>query len=106
MARKDETGVPEFLIPFQVDQSWYERYWWQDSARRKRGMFAFFRRILLEQRLARRQDVRAEHDDADCLHPGIHDPPLSSAAAGFFSTIGACRALRVAPAKVAAPKDN
>jgi hypothetical protein len=27
MARKDETGVPEFLIPFQVDQSWYERYW-------------------------------------------------------------------------------
>jgi hypothetical protein len=45
-------------------------------------------------------------DDADCLHPGIHDPPLSSAAAGFFSTIGACRALRIAPAKVAAPKDS
>jgi hypothetical protein len=45
-------------------------------------------------------------DDADCLHPGIHDPPYPSAAAGFFSTIGACRALRVAPAKVAAPKDN
>jgi hypothetical protein len=62
MARKDETGVPEFLIPFQVDQSWYERYWWQDSARRKRGIFAFFRRILSEQRLARRQDVRAEHE--------------------------------------------
>jgi len=62
MARKDEAGVPEFLIPFQVDQSWYERYWWQDSARPKRGIFAFFRRILSEQRLARRQDVRAEHE--------------------------------------------
>src|SRR5436305_568662 len=62
MARKDETGVPEFLIPFLVDQSWYERYWWQDSARRKRGIFAFFRRILSEQRLARRQDVRAEYE--------------------------------------------
>jgi hypothetical protein len=62
MARKEETGVPEFLIPFHVDQSWYERYWWQDSARRKHGIFAFCRRILSEQRLARRQDVRAEHD--------------------------------------------
>src|SRR5436189_5852385 len=62
MARKGETGVPEFLIPFQVDQSWYERYWWQDSARCNRGIFAFFRRILSEQRLARRQDVRPEHE--------------------------------------------
>jgi hypothetical protein len=35
MARNDETGVPEFLIPFQVDRSWYERYWWHDSAPRK-----------------------------------------------------------------------
>lgn len=33
-------------------------------------------------------------------------PPLSSAAAGFFSTIGGCRPLRVPSAKVAAPKDN
>jgi hypothetical protein len=62
MARKDETGVPEFLIPFQVDQSWYERYWWQDSAPRKPGLFAFFRRILSRQRLTRRQDVRADHE--------------------------------------------
>ena len=60
MARNEETGVPEFLIPFQVDQSWYERYWWQDSAPRKSGMIAFFRRILSRQRLTRRQDVRAD----------------------------------------------
>jgi hypothetical protein len=60
MARKDETGVPEFLIPFQVDQSWYERYWWQDSAPRKPGLFAFFRRILSQQRLTRRLDVRTK----------------------------------------------
>jgi hypothetical protein len=46
MARNDETGVPEFLIPFHVDRSWYERYWWHDSAPRKPGIFAFFRRIL------------------------------------------------------------
>jgi uncharacterized protein YjiS (DUF1127 family) len=45
-ARNEETGVPEFLIPFQVDQSWYERYWWQDSAPREPGIFAFLRRIL------------------------------------------------------------
>ena len=34
------------MIPFQVDPSWYERYWWHDSAPRKPGLFAFFRRIL------------------------------------------------------------
>jgi hypothetical protein len=61
MARNDETGVPEFLIPFQVDRSWYERYWWHDSAPRKPGIFAFFRSILSQQRLTRHQDVRADH---------------------------------------------
>jgi hypothetical protein len=61
MARNEKTDVPEFLIPFQVDQSWYERYWWQDSAPRKPGIFAFFRRIL-SQRLTRRQDVPADHE--------------------------------------------
>jgi O-6-methylguanine DNA methyltransferase len=44
MAHNDETGVPEFLIPFHVDRAWYERYWWHDSAPRKPGIFAFFRR--------------------------------------------------------------
>ena len=78
MARKDETGVPEFLIPFQVDQSWYERYWWQDSAPRKRGIFAFFRRILSQQRLTRRQDVRAGHETARAEMPDRND--LSQAA--------------------------
>jgi uncharacterized protein len=57
MARKDE----RFLIPFQVDPSWYERYWWQAPAPRRPGIFAFFRRILSQQRLIRRQDVRADH---------------------------------------------
>src|SRR3954465_4042047 len=61
MARKEKTDVPEFLIPFQVDQSWYERYWWEDSAPRKPGIFAFFRRILSQQRTTRRQEVRADH---------------------------------------------
>ena len=49
------------MIPFHVDPSWYERYWWHNSAPRKRGIFAFFRRILSQQRLTRRQDVRADH---------------------------------------------
>lgn len=69
MARKDKTGVPEFLIPFQVDQSWYERYWWQDSARRKGGIFAFFRRILSQHRLAMRQDVRVGRRNEDGGRP-------------------------------------
>ena len=49
------------MIPFHVDPSWYERYWWHDSAPRKPGIFAFFRRILSQQRMTRRQDVRADH---------------------------------------------
>ena len=49
------------MIPFQIDPSWYERYWWHDSAPRKPGIFAFFRRILSQQRLTRRQGVRADH---------------------------------------------
>jgi len=49
------------MIPFKVDPSWYERYWWHDSAPRKPGIFAFFRRILSQQRLTRRQGVRAHH---------------------------------------------
>ena len=48
------------MIPFHVDPAWYESYWWHDSARRKPGIFAFFRRIL-QQRLTRRQDLRADH---------------------------------------------
>ena len=89
MARKDETGVPEFLIPFQVDQSWYERYWWQDSARRQRGIFAFFRRILSEQRLARRQDVRAEHEIPSGAPRTFASP--SHASSGFISSAGETR---------------
>ena len=65
MARKDETGVPGFLIPFQVDPSWYERYWLQQPAPRKPGIFAFFRRILSQLRLTRRQDAQAEHSPSN-----------------------------------------
>ena len=60
MARNDETGVPEFLIPFHVDRSWYERYWLQEPAPRKPGIFAFFRRLFSQLRLTRRQDAQAE----------------------------------------------
>jgi hypothetical protein len=31
---------------FRVDPSWYERYWWSDSAPRRRGAFGYFHRIL------------------------------------------------------------
>lgn len=61
MARNGETGVPELAAPFHVDQSWYERYWFHDSAPRKPGILAFFRRILSQRRLAKRQGVRADH---------------------------------------------
>ena len=62
MARNEEPRAGESLMLFQVDPSWYERYWWQDSAPRKPGIFAFFRRILSQQRLTRRQDVRTDHE--------------------------------------------
>jgi hypothetical protein len=46
MTRNAETRVREFPILFQVDPSWYERYWLQQPAPRKPGILAFFRRIL------------------------------------------------------------
>jgi hypothetical protein len=59
MARNDETRVREFPMFFQVDPSWYERHWLQQPAPRKPGIFAFFRRILSQQRLTRRQDAQS-----------------------------------------------
>jgi len=64
MARNEETRVRGFPILFQVDPSWYERYWLQEPAPRKPGIFAFFRRLLSQQRLTRRQDVPADHHPA------------------------------------------
>jgi hypothetical protein len=61
MARNGEAYVREFPIPFQVDPSWYDRYWLQQPAAPKPGIFAFFRRILSQRRLTRRQGVRADH---------------------------------------------
>ena len=61
MARNEEARAWESLMLFQVDPSWYERYWLEEPAPRKPGIFTFFRRILSQQRLTRRQDVRADH---------------------------------------------
>jgi hypothetical protein len=65
MARNDKTCAREFLALFQVDPSWYERYWLQQPAPRKPGIFAFFRRILSQLRLTRRQDAQAEHSPSN-----------------------------------------
>jgi hypothetical protein len=61
MARNGETRGRKFLTVFQVDPSWYERYWLQELAPRKPSMFAFFCRILSQQRLAKRQDLPGDH---------------------------------------------
>ena len=55
MARNEEPRAWESLMLFQVDPSWYERYWLQQPAPRKPGKFAFFRRILSQLRLTRRK---------------------------------------------------
>src|SRR3954469_13080913 len=34
------------MIPFQVDPSWYEKYWWREPAPRRLGAFALLRRGL------------------------------------------------------------
>jgi hypothetical protein len=54
------------MIPFHVDNSWYENYWWRDEALRKFGLLAFFRRIVshpsypFATAMTRRQNVRAD----------------------------------------------
>jgi hypothetical protein len=34
------------MIPFQVDPSWYEKYWWREPAPRRLSAFALLRRGL------------------------------------------------------------
>jgi hypothetical protein len=34
------------MIPFQVDPSWYEKYWWREPAPRRLSAFALPRRGL------------------------------------------------------------
>ncbi|MEY2503574.1 MAG: hypothetical protein QOI07_3911 [Verrucomicrobiota bacterium] len=34
------------MIPFQVDPSWYEKYWWREPAPHRLGVFALLRRGL------------------------------------------------------------
>ena len=65
MARNEEPRAGESLRLFQVDPSWYERYWLQEPAPRKPGIFAFFRRLLSQPRLTRRQDGQAEHSPSN-----------------------------------------
>jgi hypothetical protein len=72
MAGNDETRVGGLPRLFRVDSSWYERYWWQESAPRRPGIFAFFRRIFSQLRLARRQDVRTvTHLQMKATRPNI-----------------------------------
>jgi hypothetical protein len=65
------------LIPFHVDPSWYERYWWDDSAPRNPGIFAFFRRILSQQRTTGRQDVRPDHRIPHSLSTRVARPGVA-----------------------------
>jgi hypothetical protein len=65
MTRNEEPRAGESLMLFQVDLSWYERHWLQQPAPRKPGIFAFFRRILAQLRLTRRQDAQAEHSPSN-----------------------------------------
>jgi len=62
MVRNDETRFREFPSAFQIDPSWYERYWLQQPAPRKPGLVAFFRRIISQQRLTGRQDLAASNN--------------------------------------------
>lgn len=48
------------MMPFQVDQSWYEDDWWRDPAPRGLSAFALFRRILWLLQLASRRDALAD----------------------------------------------
>jgi non-homologous end joining protein Ku len=34
------------MIPFQVDPSWYEKYWWREPTSRRLSAFALLRRGL------------------------------------------------------------
>jgi hypothetical protein len=34
------------MIPFQVDPSWYEKYWWRELPPRRLSAFALLRRGL------------------------------------------------------------
>src|ERR1700742_3782942 len=39
-------GQKQLMIPFQVDPSWYEKYWWREPAPRRLSAFALLRRGL------------------------------------------------------------
>src|ERR1700730_8826652 len=45
------------MIPFQVDPSWYEKYWWREPAPRRRSAFALLRRGLERFKKIQRSNV-------------------------------------------------
>jgi pimeloyl-ACP methyl ester carboxylesterase len=42
----NQDGQKQLMIPFQVDPSWYEKYWWREPAPRRLSAFALLRRGL------------------------------------------------------------
>jgi hypothetical protein len=48
------------MMPFQVDQSWYEHYWWRDPGPGRVSAFAIFRRILRRLRLPSCRGTQAD----------------------------------------------
>jgi hypothetical protein len=42
----NQVGQKQLMIPFQVDPSWYEKYWWREPAPRRLSAFALLRRGL------------------------------------------------------------
>jgi hypothetical protein len=42
----NQVGEKQMMIPFQVDPSWYEKYWWREPAPRRLSAFALLRRGL------------------------------------------------------------
>jgi pimeloyl-ACP methyl ester carboxylesterase len=42
----NEVGQKQLMIPFQVDPSWYEKYWWREPTAHRLSAFALLRRGL------------------------------------------------------------
>ncbi len=83
MARNDESRVREFPSAFQVDPSWYERYWWQQPAPRQPVIFDFFRRIFSRQvRVQQRRNIEVGGATLECAIYGAGTPVVLLANAG------------------------
>jgi hypothetical protein len=71
------------MIPFHVDPSWYDSYWWRESAPRKPGLLAFLRRMVshpsypFAATMTRRQDVRADRQIPPHLQTRLARPTIT-----------------------------